>query len=111
MGADKRALPLTRGGSGLALGRHPQHGHQGAPEAWEPQPGVDRTQAQSPGCRTFSEHCSPSPHNIRVAPWGTPAHSSLRLVGTLVHTVGPHFKQDHSLTRPQVMCGWEFDHE
>lgn len=92
MGADKRGTSHDQRGSGPAPGQHPQHGHQGAPEAWEPQPGVDRTQVQSPGCRTFSEHCLPSPRSIRTAPWGTPAHSSLHLVGTPVHTVGPHFK-------------------
>lgn len=111
MGADKWGTSCDQGGSGLALGRHPRPGHQGTPEAWEPQPGVDRTQTQSPGCRTFSERCSPSPHNIRAAPWGTPSHNSLHLVGTPVHTVGPHFKWDHPLTGPQVMCGWEFGHE
>lgn len=86
------ALPMTRGAAARPRGRHPQHGHQGTPEAWEPQPGVDRTQAQNAGCQTFSEHCSSYPRSIRAAPWGTPARSSLHLVGTPVHTVGPHFK-------------------
>lgn len=72
MGADKRGTSYDQRGSGPAPGRHPQHGHQGAPEAWEPQPGVDRTQVQSPGCRTFSEHCLPAPPQHKDSPLGDP---------------------------------------
>lgn len=62
----------------------------GSPRAWEPQPGVDRTQVQSPGGRTFSEHCLPSPQH-KDSPLGDPTQQS-SLAGTPVHTVGPHFK-------------------